>query len=188
MKLKRLTLFIVSFLHLNLNASILYSGGTYVSYFNEVQTNTSGGTRSFAITPYLGIGSPLPLTSEIFFIPELGYVYYTDSATDLKKETVMLHYNFTYAFTDQFHLRYGLTTNWYKLKGEGGKQRLKNGNGYSDFDSPDSTVTTYFTTFDIGLELFFQQGNSFRFDFQIMNAKEFEERQYNYLLTFNFYR
>lgn len=168
--------------------AVMLSAGSYVPYFNQAQTSNSGSQQTFAINPYFGIGTQLPITGLTYFMPEFGYAYYPNIASKLRKDTIFLHYNFAYVITDKFIARYGLTNHWYRLLGEGGNLSLNNGNSRLTFPAPDKTVTSHFTTLNVGAEYFFSAKKySLRFDFEIMNPKQLDDRGYNYLLTVNIY-
>lgn len=169
-------------------ARVMYSTGTFVPYYNQMQVSDSGAKQSFDINPYLGIGTVYNISGKHFFTPEFGYSFFLDNAKKTKKDVIFLHYNFATAFTSEHILRYGLTTHWYRISGDGGDVRLKNGNSYSNFKAPSKTVTTYFTTLDIGYEFFFKSDMTLRFDLNMMSAAELENKSFNYLLTLNFYR
>ena len=170
------------------SANLMYSAGTYVPYFNKVQTSNTGATKKFELTPYFGLGWQFHIAGPQYFTPELGYAHWLDNAKKTKKSMVFLHYNFSYVLSPSFLWRYGLTTHWYRIGGDGGTVTLRNGNGYTDFHAPSKTVTSYFTTFNLGAEFFMDREKSLRFDLHMMNANEFENKAYNYLLTINFYR
>lgn len=164
------------------------STGTYVPYFNKAQVSTSGATQKFALNPYFSIGTQYSINGPHYFTPELGYVYYKENAKKTRTELIMLHYNFSYIIGPQFLLRYGLTNNQLRITGEGGTVRLNNGNSYTDFIAPNRTSSSYFTTLDLGSEyIFTNRAYALRFDLNMMNFLNFENRAYNYLLTFNFY-
>lgn len=171
-------------------ASFMYSTGTHVPFFNKVQVNTKGETSKFDLNPYLGLGTQYHLSGAHYALPEFGYAYFLTTPSEYKKEIFFLHYNLGYVFNESLILRYGLTTHWYRIKGSGGSVNLRNGTGLTNFPSPDRTVTTYFTTLNFGAEYFFNsKANGFRFDFNTMAPKNFfNERIYNYILSFNFYR
>lgn len=172
----------------NVNAYWL-STGTYVPYFNSAQISNEGQTQKFAINPYLGIGTQMPMSASQFFSPEFGFAYFLNTAKNTKKDTIFLHYNFSYILSGQFTFRYGLTNNWYRLHGKGGSVSLSNGNGTTKFPSPDKTVVSYYTTLNLGTEyILTNRQYSVRFDFQIMSFKELDNKAYNYILTFNLYR
>lgn len=165
------------------------SAGTYVPYFNKVQVSNTGETQKFRINPYFGIGTQLLLSGPNFFTPEFGYTYFLENAKNTRRDQIYLHYNFSYTLNSNFVLRYGLTNNWYRLHGLGGSVTLDNGNSKTTFPSPDKTVVTYFSTLNVGGEFIFTNRQySLRFDFQTMSFKKLENRSYNYLLTFNFYK
>lgn len=165
-----------------------WSVGSYVPYFNQVQTSTSGSTQKFTINPYLGIGTQLHLAGGNYFMPELGYSYFMDTGTNYKKDTIFLHYNFAYVITNSFIARYGISNHWYRIMGQGGTQRLSNGNGSTTFPSPAKTVISHFNTMNIGVENFIiGKKYSLRFDLEIMNSRDLDQRGYNYLVTVNIY-
>jgi len=169
-------------------AVTMYSAGTYVPFFNKVQTSDAGDTRKFDLNPYFGIGTQLPMSGPHYFMPEFGYAYFMEPATNTRKDMFFLHYNFAYTFSESLIWRYGLTTHWYRLMGLGGTQTLDNGNSTTEFNSPDRTVITYFTTLNLGAEFFINREMSLRFDLNMMNSNDLEDRAYNYLFTLNFYR
>lgn len=170
------------------NAVTMYSTGTYVPYFDKVQVSNSGATQKFDLNPYFAIGKQFNMSGPHYFMPELGYTYWLETAKKVKKNIIFLHYNFSYILSQRFIFRYGLTTHWYKIKGEGGTVSLRNGDGYTNFKAPDKEVTTYFTTLNLGSEFFFNKRLALRFDLNMMNVNELEQRAYNYLFTVNFYR
>lgn len=169
-------------------ATYMYSAGTYVPYFNKMQVSNSGQSQKFTMTPYFSVGTQMQMSAIQYFMPELGYAYWLETAEKIKKSMIFLHYNFSYILSSDFIFRYGLTTHWYKIKGEGGTIRLRNGDDYINFDVPDKEVTTYFTTLNLGAEYFFKRSISARFDLNMMSVNEFENNANNYLFTVNFYQ
>jgi hypothetical protein len=166
----------------------MYSAGTYVPFFNKAQVSNSGKTQTFDLTPYAGIGKQFHLAGPQYFMPELGFAYWLENPKKTQKSMIFIHYNFSYVVSQSLIWRYGLSTHWYRIKGKGGTVTLQNGNGTSNFDAPSKTVTSYFTTLNMGTEYFFNRELSLRFDLQLMNVNKFEDKAYNYLLTLNFYR
>ena len=183
--MKSLLLFLFSF---NSFAGFMYSTGTYVPYFAKAQVNNNGSTKTFELNPYIGIGKQLHMSGHNYFMPELGYSYFFNNPSNMRREQIFLHYNFSRVFSDSFIARYGLTSNWYRIIGKGGNERLKNGTGSTSFPSPDETRTSYYTTLNFGGEAFYMSRKySIRFDLNIMSFSKLEDRAFNYLLTLNFY-
>ncbi len=179
---------VMIFFSFNVHAAMV-SAGSYVPYFSRAQINTSGKTKVFEINPYIGYGGQFHLAGNTHFLPELGYAYFLNNPENLRREQIFLHYNFSYIISDMFLLRYGITNNWYRLVGKGGSENLRNGSGSLSFPSPNKTVTSYYTTLNIGGEGFFgTKQMSVRFDLQVMSFQKLENKAYNYLLTLNFYR
>lgn len=168
-------------------ALVGYKFGTYVPFFNKVQVSESGATQTFDFNPYLGIGKPIRYKGAHFFLPEFGYTFFTTTAKKTNKSIVFFKYNFGY-FLKNFVIRYGFTTHWYRLGGEGGTVTLNNGNSTTDFKAPSTTQTTYFTTLDLGTEYFLSKSIGVRFDLNTMSFTNSDSMAFNYLLTFNYYR
>ena len=167
----------------------MVSAGTYVPYFNQAQVNESGDTKKLELNPIFTVGTQIPMSGPHYFMPEFGYGLFFNTPDKTSKDIFYLGYNFTYVWRDYLLLRYGLANHWYRLKGQGGTKRLRNGGGSTNFPAPDKTVTTYYTTLNFGAETFIQgREKSIRFDLEIMSFRKFDNRAYNYLLTFNFYR
>lgn len=172
----------------NSYAKMLYSVGTFVPYFQKAQVSDSGSRQFFDLNPYASVGTLFPLVDAHFFVPEIGLTYYLENAKKTSKRIIFLHYDFAYVINDFSIFRYGLTNYWYTISGDGGEVRMRNGSGYANFDAPSKSVTTYFTTLDLGYEFFFNQDLSLRFDLNMMSMTDQENSAYNYLLTINFYR
>lgn len=184
----KLLFVIVSFFSIQ-SFGYFLSTGTHVPYLAKAQTNNSGSTEIFSINPYFGIGTQLNLGKAHYFSPEIGYAYYADGVEGSRSESILLQYNFSYVLTNQFALRYGLSNHWFRIVGKGGTVTLNNGSDTREFAAPSRTVTSYYSTLNFGLEYMFQSKKfSLRFDLNMMNFREFENRVFNYLLTFNFYR
>jgi hypothetical protein len=183
---------IIIFLTLILNIKLCFaysiSAGTYVPYFNKVQTNTKGDTKKFELNPYFSVAAQLQMSPSQYFVPELGYTYFLESSKNVTRDIIFLHYSFAYVLNNSLLLRYGLTTHWYRIMGKGGSQTLSNGSSKTKFPLPNKTVITYFSTIDLGSELFFNgKKNALRFDLNIMSISEMENTSYNYILTYNWY-
>lgn len=177
------------FLYSSSSFAISASVGTHVPYFNQAQVNVSGSTQKLAINPYFGIGTNYQIYGRHYFLPELAYSYYLDNPSGSRREVYFLHFNFGYVFQENTMLRYGLTTNYYRIIGKGGNTELRNGTDSSQsFPNPNKTVTTHFTTLNLGAEQFFSfKSRSVRFDLNLLSFKNIEHTSCNYLLTMNFY-
>lgn len=173
----------ISSAHSNVN----YNFGTFVPYFNKMQVSDSGAFQTFDFNPYIGIGTNLRIKGNNFFLPEAGYTFFTTTAKKTNKSIFFLKYNFGY-YLKKFNLRYGFTTHWYRIGGDGGTVTLNNGSGQSDFKAPSTTKTTYFTTVDLGIEYFLGKSFGARFDLNTMGINNSDKMAFNYLLSINYYR
>lgn len=163
------------------------SVGTFVSYFNKEQVSESGDTKFFQLNPYIGYGTNINLSGPTYFLPEIAYSYLSNSKDGIRQEVIALNYHFSHYNSPSFILKYGLTTYWWRIVGQGGTKRLRNGDGYTNFKLPNETRTSYLTSLFVGFESFYQQDQSFRFDLNIMDSINSESRAYNYTIGINFY-
>ena len=175
------------FLALPARGAHLVTTGTFVPYFNKAQISNTGATRKFELNPYVGYGQQFHISGPHYFMPEIALAFYLDNAKKTTRRTLFLHYDFSYVLTNVFLLRYGLTTYWHTIEGEGGTVTLRNGDSYSDFKAPSKARTSYYTTVDFGGEYFFNPVRSLRLDVNMMNARDFENRAFNYILSYNWY-
>lgn len=164
------------------------STGTFVPFVGKAQISNSGGSEKFAYNPYLSIGTPIQMSGRHFFVPEIGFNFFLENAKRTTRSNIFLKYDFASKISPNLALRYGITNNWYRLSGQGGSNTLRNGNGYTDFPAPNKTVTSYYTTIDLGIDYRFKSAMSARFDINIMSINRFENKAYNYLFTINFLR
>ncbi|MCO4754665.1 MAG: hypothetical protein KC478_09280 [Bacteriovoracaceae bacterium] len=168
-------------------AAHLVSTGTFVPFVNKAQTSDSGATQKFELTPYVSYGQQFHISGPHYFMPELGLAYYNESAKKTKKRILFFHYDFSYVLSTSFILRYGLTTYWQTISGDGGTVRLRNGQSYTNYPALSGSQSTYYSTLDLGGEFFFMPNRSARLDFNMMNARDFDNRAFNYILTYNWY-
>lgn len=180
--------FFLFFFSVSAQAKNFYGLGTFVPYFQKAQVNESGSRQFFDINPYFSMGHKFPMTSTLSFAPELGLAYYIGTAKKVNKRTLFLHYDFAHQLRDRFVLRYGLTSYWYTISGQGGTVSLRNGSSTVEFPAPSKPSTSYFTTLDLGLEFLDNTDHSIRFDLNLMSVGQMKNSAINYILTFNFYR
>tara|TARA_Y100000768_G_C23759798_1_gene578043 strand:- start:129 stop:626 length:498 start_codon:yes stop_codon:yes gene_type:complete len=163
------------------------SAGTFVPYFGKSQSSDSGATTKFELTPYVSYGLQFHMFGAHYFVPELGLAYYHESAKKTRKRILFYHYNFSYILNPSFIIRYGFTTYWQRISGDGGSINLRNGDSYTDYTALSSPRDSYYTTLDLGGEFFLKPNRSVRLDFNMMNARDLENRAFNYILTYNWY-
>jgi hypothetical protein len=162
--------------------------GTYVPYAFEAQDENAGNTTTLALNPVFSVAGLFSTPWSFYFNPEIGYVHHRNTSDEIEKSTLLLLYSLTFPMNSSFILRSGLGTSWITTKSDGGVIYLNNGAGMSAFAKPDGSTTTYVSHLTFGAEMFVKSQQAIRFDLQVMAPIDSERRQYNYLLTFNFYR
>jgi hypothetical protein len=176
-----------SLFNINIVFAKYVSVGTFVHYFQKEQVSKTGSNKFFELNPYVGIGTNIHLIQKHFFVPELAYSYILSSEEDIKEDIIFLNYHFARPITQNFLLRYGLSTYWWRITGSGGRKRLRNGGGYTNFKLPNKTVTSYVTSLMLGAENFINSNRSIRFDINMMDSINDESKNFNYLLTINLF-
>ena len=106
----------ISFHSSALFASFHYGLGSYTSYFQKAKNNSSGKLENFELNPYVHVGSQLAFHSKLYFVPEVGFAYFLDTPSHVKKNIIFLHYNFSYFLRSRFIFRYGLSNHLLQLE------------------------------------------------------------------------
>ena len=132
----------------------IINAGTHTEFMNDIQTDSSGTTNKFEISPTLGIGFFIPITSELNFLPEINWVLpRTDEDSGSTENTLMLRADWGYDPVDFFRVRVGTSIMWLNQHGKGGSTKINNGNTSSTFYHPDENRSSFNNTLDVGAEL-----------------------------------
>jgi hypothetical protein len=157
--------------------------GTHTEFFNEVQSDTSGGQRKFDFAPTIGVGSGLPLGySSLRFLPEINWVLPRHAGSSrIIKNNLMFRADFGHDPLDWLRLRMGTSLMWLNQHGRGGSAQISNGNSTSTFYYPDENQSSLNNTFDLGVEVLTGRW-SFRLQSYIYSLFKEERRQISYSL------
>lgn len=170
-------------LFLTVQAQALVSVGTFVPYFGTVQEDEDGGTQRFEVNPYIGLNHTVPVYGNIFFNPEIGMAFHTDTQESYSKRTLLLHYNFSYRLKQTF-LLFGLANIITKISGDGGTYVDESGGVNT---GPTNSSTSYTTAFSLGTETFISTDYAIKMNVHVMQFLDSDKRKVNYLLTLNYY-
>ena len=168
--------------------SILFNLGTHTEFYDNIQNDSSGGTRKFDISaPTLGVGLAMPIRYGWRFLPEFNWVLPRSAGdSQIIKNLFMLRADFGYDPLDWLRLRVGTSLMWANQQGRGGKAELNNGNSTSTFYYPDENRSSLNNTFDVGIEAMYEK---FAVRLQTYTYALFKEerRQLSYTLLFSYY-
>lgn len=168
--------------------SILFSLGTHTEFYDNIQNDTSGGTRKFdSKAPTLGAGLVMPIRYGWRFLPELNWVLPRAAGdSHIIKNLFMLRADFGYDPLDWLRLRAGTSLMWANQQGRGGKAEINNGNSTSTFYYPEENRSSLNNTFDLGIEAMYED---FAVRLQTYTYALFKEerRQLSYTLLFSYY-
>jgi hypothetical protein len=176
------------FSRLNSIRDITFQGGFHTSFYNNVQNDTSGGTRKFDLSPTIGAGMVLPSPWKFLLIPEINWVLPRYAGSDrIIKNLIMFRFDIAYDPLEWLRLRLGTSFMWQNIHGRGGKANVSNGNSTSTFYYPDENRSALNNTFDIGIETFFNQKWSLRLQTYTYSLFKEERRQLSYTFFINYY-
>lgn len=168
--------------------SILFNLGTHTEFYDNIQINTSGGTRKFDMkAPTIGAGLSMPIKYGWRFLPEFNWVlprFIDDSK--IIKNLFMFRADFGYDPLDWLRLRIGTSIMWANQHGRGGKAEINNGNSTSTFYYPEENRSSLNNTFDLGLETKFDEWAVRLQTYTYAIFKE-ERRQVSYTLFISYY-
>jgi hypothetical protein len=166
--------------------------GHMSAYTGKVQGDTDGSSESL-LSPnfYLSLHHQFQLTTSIFFLPEIGYVFpkAPDGTEDTSKRSVtFLLYDFGYSFSPNLVLRMGAGTFITKVSGDGGSIELRNGaSGTLTFQKPSESVKSYNSTINLGAELILMPGHTLRLENHIWQILSSEERSTTFSFSYNYH-
>lgn len=167
--------------------TILLNLGSHTEFYNNVQDDTSGGTRKFDFAPTLGAGLKLNMAEQWLFLPEFNWVLPRKAGTDrIIKNTFMFRADFGHQTLDWLRLRVGTSLLWHNQQGRGGSEYINNGNETSKFYYPDENRSSLNNTLDFGGELLWQEW-ALRLQTYIYSVFKEDKRQLSYTLFFTYY-
>lgn len=184
-----LTQLISSALGRGLAESVNFNVGTHTEYFNNVQVNSTGGTRKFDFAPMVGVGVVIPIANHFRFLPEMNWVLpqlNSESEKRIIKNTFMLRGDIAYDPLEWLRLRLGTSIMHQNQQGRGGKAKVNNGNGHSTFYYPDENRSSINNTVDVGIEGMFKKW-SIRLQTYTYAILSSERRQLSYTLMGSYY-
>lgn len=162
--------------------------GNHTEFYNAVQNDTKGGMRKFDFfVPTVGVGMEMPLTEDFIFLPEINWVpWRTYAESNIVENLFMFRADIGYDLIEWLRFRFGTGIMWANQQGKGGKTKMNNGSGQTDFYYPDENRSSINNTLDIGLETKFDQF-AFRLQTYIYSVFKEERRQVSYTLFVTYY-
>jgi hypothetical protein len=155
---------------------------------NQVQTDSSGGTRKFDFSPTLGIGVAINFPYDNwYFLPELKWVLPNPANSEnVIKNIFMVRGDIGYDVVDWLRLRLGMSLMHLNQQGRGGSVKINNGNTESTFFNPDENRSSLNNTLDAGVEALFSDW-SVRLQTYTYALFDNERTQYSYTLFISYY-
>lgn len=167
--------------------SLYFNGGAHTEFYNNVQTDDSGGLRKFDFAPTLGLGAAFPMQADWRFFPEVNWVLpFRGETSQIIKNLVMIRADFGYNVTEWFRIRLGTSLMWLNQHGSGGKAKMKNGQDTSTFYYPEENQSSLNNTLDLGTE-FMMDAWSVRLQTYTYSIFKSERRQHSYTVFLSYY-
>lgn len=167
------------------SADALVGVGNYVPSFLKAQADKQGGTTKFEFNPFISLDYVLKAPFGHFFNPEVGYVFRQDAEDESSIKTIFLMYNLERPLNSKLVVRYGFGTFMDKISGEGKTVVLQNGSGTLPFYSPSESVTSYTSSFNLGMKYLMTKQSSLRFDLNVLRFAS-SRRTLSYLVSYTF--
>lgn len=168
--------------------AFVFNLGAHTEFFNNIQSDDSGGVRKFDGKPTLGFGLLMPTTSKLLFLPEFNWVLpHKAGSSEIIKNVFMLRADLGYDPLTWLRLRLGTSIMWLNQHGKGGSTRMGNGNSTSTFYYPDENRSSYNNTLDLGLEGLITKEWAIRLQTYTYSVFKEERRQTSYTLFVSYY-
>ena len=165
----------------------LVGTGGYVPFGLSTQKDDDGSRRTFSFEPYIFINTVIQAPYNHVFLPEFGYVFHTSTQyDDYDKSTMFLLADLGYKLTPNLILRYGLGVFRTSVGSDGGAVTLQNGSGTATFYKPSDSVTSYNTTWNLGIENSININYALRFQFYLFEPLS-SKRDLSYSLALAYY-
>ena len=151
-------LVLIPFLLFNIKEGKAYiSFGSFTPALSKYQVDSFGSTSVLDLNFMLGVHLSIPFKfkpfKNHFFRPEIGLIFESSEMDDeYFRNTTYLLYNLAWEFKKNTFLRYGIGTFIDKVGGVGGSKVQNNGSSYATFYRPSTTIYSYTSSFNIGIE------------------------------------
>lgn len=180
-------LLIATLLTLSFNASALVGIGGYVPFGLSTQKDKTGSRRTLSAEPYIFFNTVMQAPLNHVFMPEFGYVFHTsEKFDDYSKSTMFLLADVGYKLTGNLLLRYGLGLFRTSIGSDGAAITLQNGSSTATYYRPSENVTSYNTTWNLGIENSFNKNYALKFQFYVFEPIS-SHRDVSYSLALAYY-
>lgn len=146
-----------------------------------------GDSVVFEVNPFVSVSTVYAFRRNHFILPEIGLVHHTGQADNSRVRTFFILYHLGYRFSQNMMLRYGIGTFATRISGKGGTVSLRDGDQQRDFAVPDTSQTTYTSTFNLGSEYRVNSNWAIKFDGLLMGALDSDKRNLSYMLSTAYY-
>ena len=168
--------------------AVYLQAGIHTAFSNNIQNDTSGGSRNFDLDPTIGAGVLFPTPWGLHFLTELNWVLpQSAGSSQVIKNLIMIRADLAYDLLGWMRLRLGTSLMWQNIHGRGGKENIGNGESTSTFYYPDENRSALNNTLDLGIEGLITENWSARFQTYTYSLFDQERRQISYTLFITYY-
>ena len=166
--------------------NIYLGGGNWFENFKAVQTDAKGNTDDFEVAPFFSVAMDYKYRPKWYLAPEIGWVVSRKAnSSRISKNLFFIRTDIAYNYTDKFKLKAGTSLMILNISGDGGEEKLPNGDGQDTYFLPSERRTALNQTLDFGLEYLFDKvalrGNAYIYAFI-----DSEERMVTYSLSLHY--
>lgn len=157
--------------------------GNLCEFVGKIQTDDNGATNSCEFNPYLAASVDVPLTSQFFLSPEVGFTMPKKGRDEnISKMSLFALANTKYKM-DYFHVIGGAGLFFTRISAEGGTEELNNGNTTSAFPLPEGAVYSRNFIVNAGFGIDFSKSISADLHTYVFNLLTSEDRAFSILIN-----
>ena len=162
--------------------SINLQVGNWMENYGQVRASSNDSTNGFEFIPYIAAGLDIEFNSTYSFHPETGWVFQR-TVDSISKNIFFFRADVSYLAVDYLKLKLGSSFVITSISGEGGEDKLNNGDSTETYYIPEERSNALNQTLDLGIEIF-DEVHGARFNTMIYAWNEDEERMYTYTLSY----
>lgn len=157
--------------------------GNLCEFIGKMQTDDNGATNSCSFNPYFATSLDIPVTSSLFFSPELGLTLPKKGRDENISKISFFALANTKTKVEFVHFIAGVGFYFTRISANGGTEELNNGNTTSSFPLPDGAVISRNFIVNAGLGIDFSKDLSADVHTYVFNLVSSQERAFSVLIN-----
>lgn len=160
-----------------------FSVGNLCEYIGKIQTDDKGAMNSCEFNPYLSAAMDVPITTNFFLSPELGFTLPKHGRDEnISKMTFFGLANSKYKL-NMFHFIGGAGLFFTRISASGGSEDLNNGGTTSSFPLPEGAIYSRNFILNLGFGADFSPSLSADLHTYVFNLLSSDDRAFSVLIN-----